>query len=65
MFSSAVVEVTPSRRLSSAAVAVTPSNIFNSAAVAVIAVSPKVIPSKYAMPSTYKFLHSWVVEPKS
>ena len=40
MFSSAAVDVTPSRIFSSAAVDVTPSRIFNSAAVEVTLVPP-------------------------
>ena len=65
MLSSVTVDVIPSSALISAAVAVTPSIILSSAAVAVIAVPLKLIPSKYAIPSTYKSFHSCEELPKS
>jgi len=48
-----------------AVVAVTPSSILSSAAVDEIAVPLKLIPSKYAIPSTYKSFHSCEELPKS
>ena len=65
VFISAAVAVTPSSMFNSAAVDVTPSNMFSSAAVEVTVVPFIARVSISAVPSIYKFLHCFVLVPKS